>query len=306
MTDTLDTQIRALVTELINSAPQAPSLSELERRENQVAGVPLLPRAQGRLSLRRPVILAALGAVVALGATSAGLTVAGSFGAHKGNTTTRTGSGSHPEQTAFNRHKVVSAVLTADQDEILSETTEFVDPGGQIVNAKRVFVDNTGGNAVYETLSASGSPADALVFSSESVIDIYYAKQVWWPVQGRSGARSPSLQDPESTISGVQSLVSSGQLKVVSRAEINGQAATEVVGEADGLPGSSLTLWVSQATNLPIQAIGTQSDGSQQVTSYLWLARNDQNVALAAPAVPSGFMELSGPPAGEVPTSPLG
>ena len=35
MTDTLDTQIRNLVTELMDSVPQAPSLSELERRETR-------------------------------------------------------------------------------------------------------------------------------------------------------------------------------------------------------------------------------------------------------------------------------
>ena len=91
--------------------------------------------------------------------------------------------GSDSQLTTFDRHKVVSAVLTANQEEILSETTEFVDPSGQIVNAKRVLVDNTGGNAVTETLLPSGSPADALVFHSGSVINIYYAKQVWWIVR---------------------------------------------------------------------------------------------------------------------------
>jgi hypothetical protein len=214
--------------------------------------------------------------------------------------------GSDSQLTTFDRHKVVSAVLTANQEEILSETTEFVDPSGQIVNAKRVLVDNTGGNAVTETLLPSGSPADALVFHSGSVINIYYAKQVWWIVNPAIGAGSLTLQDPESTASGIQSLVASGQLTVASSTELNGQLATELVGQGSPLPGSSLTLWVSQATNLPIQAIGVESDGSKQITSYQWLDRNDRNLPLVTPTPPSGFTQLSGPPPGEVPTSPLG
>jgi len=215
--------------------------------------------------------------------------------------------GSHGQPAAFNRRKVVSAVLTANQDQILSETTEFVDPSGQILNAKRVLVDNTSGNAVSETLSSSGSPADALVFNSGSVTNIDYANQVWWTTNPGIYGGSLTLQDPESTTSGIQSLVSSGQLTVASTsAELNGEPAIELVGQGSPLPGSSLTLWVSQATNLPIQAIGVESDGSKQITSYQWLDRNDQNLALVTPTAPSGFTQLSGPPSGEVPASPLG
>jgi hypothetical protein len=208
--------------------------------------------------------------------------------------------------TEFNRQKVASAVLTADQDEILSQTTEFVDPSGQVVNANRVLVDTTSGDAVSETLSSSGGPADALVFNSGSVTHIDYGKQVWWTTSRGTTPGSLTLQDPESTTSGIQSLVASGQLTVVSTgAELYGQPTTELVGPGV-VPGSSLTLWVSQATNLPIQAIGVQSDGSKQVTSYQWLDRNDQNLALVTPTAPSGFTQLSGPPSGEVPASPLG
>jgi hypothetical protein len=214
---------------------------------------------------------------------------------------------SHGQPTAFSKQKVVSAVLTANQDQILSETTEFVDPSGQILNAKRVLVDNTSGNAVSETLSSSGSPADALVFNSGSVTNIDYANQVWWTTNPGIYGGSLTLQDPESTTSGIQSLVSSGQLTVASTsAELNGEPAIELVGQGSPLPGSSLTLWVSQATNLPIQAIGVESDGSKQITSYQWLDRNDQNLALVTPTAPSGFTQLSGPPSGEVPASPLG
>ena len=214
----------------------------------------------------------------------------------------------HGQLTAFNRQKVVSAVLTANQDEILSQTTEFIDPSGQILNAKRVLVDNTSGNAVSEMLSSSGSLADALVFHSGSVTNIDYANQVWWTVNPSISGGSLTLQDPESTTSGIQSLVSSGQLTVASTStELNGEPATELVGQgASPLPGSSLTLWVNQATNLPIQAIGVQSDGSKQITSYQWLDRNDQSLALVSPLPPSGFKQLSGPPPGAVPASPLG
>jgi hypothetical protein len=233
-----------------------------------------------------------------------GLAATGSFSADGRRVVTNLGS--HDQPTAFNKQKVVSAVLTANQDQILSQTAEFVDPIGQVVNAERVLVDSASGDAVIETLSSSGSPADALVFDAGSVTHIDYAKQVWWTVSRGTTAGSLTFQDPESTASGIQSLVSSGQLAVASTsAELNGQPTTELVGQGV-LPGSSLTLWVSQATNLPIQAIGIQSDGSKQITSYHWLDRNDQNLPLVTPTPPSGFTQLSGPPPGEVPTSPLG
>jgi hypothetical protein len=127
-----------------------------------------------------------------------------------------------------------------------------------------------------------------LVFNDGSVINIYYAKQEWWIV-ATAGAGSPTLQDPEATATDVQSLVTSGQLKVTSTTELNGQPATELVGQGV-LPGSTLTLWVSQATNLPIQAIGTQSDGSKQITTYQWLDRNDQNLSQVTPTAPSGSL----------------
>jgi hypothetical protein len=234
------------------------------------------------------------------------LVATGSFGAHGRRVVTNPGS--QGQLTAFNRQKVVSAVLTANQDEILSQTTEFVDPSGQILNANRVLVDNTSGDAVSETLSSSGGPADALVFNSGSVTHIDYANQVWWTASRGTTTGSLTLQDPESTTAGIQSLVSSGQLTVASTsAELNGQPATELIGQgASPLPGSSLTLWVSQATNLPIQAIGVQSDGSKQITSYQWLDRNEQDLALVTPTAPSEFTQLSGPPPGAVPASPLG
>lgn len=215
-----------------------------------------------------------------------------------------TNSGSKSQLTAFNRQRVASAVLTANEDEILSQSTEFVNTGGLVVNAERVLVDPTSGNAVYETLSSSGSPVEALVFNAGSVINISYAKQDWWTVT-TAGAGTPTLQDPEATATGVQSLVTSGQLRVTSTTELDGQPATELAGQGV-LPGSTLTLWVSQDTNLPIQAVGTQSDGSTQTTTYQWLDRNDQNLSLVTPTVPSGFTHLSGPPPGEVPASPLG
>jgi hypothetical protein len=215
-----------------------------------------------------------------------------------------TNPGSKNQLTTFDRQKVASAVLTANEDKILSQTTEFVSTGGQVLNAVRILVDPTSGKAVYETLSSSGSPAGALVFNDGSVINISYAKQDWWTVT-TAGAGSPTLQDPEATATGVQSLVTSGQLKVTSTTELDGQPATELVGQGV-LPGSTLTLWVSQVTNLPIQAIGTQSDGSKQITTYQWLDRNDQNLRLVTPAPPSGYTHLSGPPPGEVPASPLG
>jgi hypothetical protein len=233
-----------------------------------------------------------------------GLAATGTFNAGGGRVVTN--SGSRDRVTGFNRQKVALAVLTANQDQILSQTTEFVDPSGQVVNGERVLVDTTSGDAVSETLSSTASPVDALVFNAGSVTHIDYAEQVWWTVSRGTTAGSPTLQDPESTTSGIQSLVSSGQLSVAStHAELNGQPATELVGQGV-LPGSSLTLWVSQATNLPIQAIGVESDGSEQMTSYRWLDRNDQNLLLVTPTAPSGFTQLSGPPSGAVPVSPLG
>lgn len=298
--NSLDTKIRSAVLELVDSAPVPVSLPELDQTGATSRHIQLAPRVRFGLDRARSPWVGLAAAAIILMMT--GLAVTGSFSADGRRAVTNPGS--HNQLTAFDRQKVVSAVLTATQDEILSETTEFVNPDGQDVNAVRVLVDPTSGNAVYETLSSSGSPAGALVFSDGSVIHIDYSKQVWWTVT-TAGTGSPTLQDPEATAAGVQSLVTSGQLKVASSTELNGQPATELVGQGV-LPGSTLTLWVSQATNLPIQAIGTQSDGSKQITSYQWLDRNDQNVALVTATVPSGFTQLSGPPPGEVPASPLG
>jgi hypothetical protein len=303
MTNTLDTQIRNLVTELMDAVPQAPSLSELERRETrEVAQVQPFPLTTHRFSLRRPVVLAILGAAVAVGAGMAGLVATGSSDGRGRNGAASAGSRS--QLTSFDRQQVISAVQTANQHQILSQTTKFVSAGGQVVNADRVVVDTTSGDAANEMLSSSGGPSDALVFDDGSVIHIDYSERVWWTVT-TAGAGSPTLLDPEATAAGVQSLVSSGQLKVASSTDVHGEAATELVGQGV-LPGSTLTLWVSQATNLPIQAIGTQSDGSKQITTYQWLERNDLNLSLVTPTVPPGFTHLSGPPAGEVPASPLG
>ena len=66
MTDAVDHQIRLLVTELMESAPQAPSLSELEWRDDQIAAGSnrAMQRARSR---RRPLaLLGGLGAVVAV------------------------------------------------------------------------------------------------------------------------------------------------------------------------------------------------------------------------------------------------
>src|ERR1700679_857898 len=82
MTDALDTQIRILVTELMDAAPQAPSLPEIEWREERGG------EDGGRTSIdrqklhkhRRPF---RLGAAVALAATVvvvAGLLVVGGGG----------------------------------------------------------------------------------------------------------------------------------------------------------------------------------------------------------------------------------
>jgi hypothetical protein len=64
MTDTLDERIRELVTELMESAPQAPSLSELEWRDDRVPAAS--NRAMQRARLRRHplALLGGLGAVV--------------------------------------------------------------------------------------------------------------------------------------------------------------------------------------------------------------------------------------------------
>ena len=121
-----------------------------------------------------------------------------------------------------------------------------------------------------------------------------------------AGAGSPTLQDPEATASGVQSLVTSGHFKVVSTTPLDGQPATELAGQGGPLPGSSLTLWVSESTHLPIQAIGTDSEGSRQITTYQWLDRNSKNLSLVDLSVPPGFTHLSGPPPREAPASPLG
>jgi hypothetical protein len=245
-----------------------------------------------------------LSAAAALILIVTGLAATGAFNAQGGPVVPH--SGSPDRGTAFNREQVVSAVLTADQDQILLQTTEFVDPSGQVVNGERVLVDNTTGDAVSETLSSSGNPTEALVFNAGSVTHIDYATQVWWTGTRGTTPGSLTLQDPEATASGIQSLVSSGQLTVASTStELHGQPTTELVGPGV-LPGSSLTLWVSQATNLPIQAVGVGSDGSKQMTTYQWLARNDHNLALVTPTAPSGFTQLSGPPPTAVPPSPLG
>ena len=303
MTDILDTQIRILIAELMDSAPQAPSLSELEWREGQmVPGMQRFPRVQSGPLSRHSVRLVS-GAVVAVCAATAGLGAAGYFSTAGQTSATKAGSVTRPP--AFERQNVISAVLVANQDEILSQTTEFVNPSGRIFNASRVLVDNAGGNGALEMLSASGGIADALVFNSGAVTHVDYADRVWWTVD-HAAAGSPTLQDPESTASGVHSLVASRQLRVVSTTQLEGRPATELVGPGGPLPGSSLTLWVSESTDLPIQAIGTQSDHSRQVTTYQWLARTPQNLSLVTPTVPSGFLHVSGPPPGEVPASPLG
>jgi hypothetical protein len=298
--NSLDTKIRTAVLELVDSAPVPVSLPELDQTDAASRRIRLAPKVRFGLDRARRSWAGLTAAVIILMVT--GLAVTGSFSADGRRPAASPGSQNQP--AAFDKQKVVSAVLAASQDEILSETTEFVNPDGQDVNAVRVLVDPTSGNAVYETLSSSGSPAGALVFGDGSVIHIDYSKQVWWTVT-TAGAGSPTLQVPEATAAGVQSLVTSGQLKVASSTELNGEPATELVGQGV-LPGSTLTLWVSQTTNLPIQAIGAQSDGSKQVTSYQWLDRNDQNVALETPSPPPGFTQLSGPPPGEVPASPLG
>jgi hypothetical protein len=296
-----DTKMRSAVLELVDSAPVPVSLPELDQNGAPSRRIRRAPKVRfGFDRARSPWVGFAAAVIILIAIALAATGSLSSDGRHA-----LTHPGSEPHMTAFDRQKVVSAVLTANQDEILSQMTQFVNPSGQVVSGKQVLVDSTGGNAVSETLSSSGSPADALVFDAGSVINIDYAKQVWWTVNS-AGAGPPTLQDPEATTSGIQSLVSSGQLKVASSSsDLNGQPATELVGQGV-LPGSSLTLWVSQATDLPIQAIGNQSDGSEQITSYQWLDRNVQNLALVTPAVPSGFTQLSGPPLGEVPASPLG
>lgn len=298
--NSLDTRIRSTVLELVDSAPVPASLPELDQPDAAPQRIRKAPKIRFGLDrIRSPWVGLAATAMILI---VIGLAAAGSLSSDGRQAATRPGSRGQP--TTFVGQKVVSAVLTANQDEILSETTEFVNPEGQVVNAVRALVDPTSGNAVYETLSSSGSPAGALVFSDGSVIQIDYSKQVWWAVT-TAGAGSPTLQDPEATAAGVQSLVTSGLLKVVGSTELNGQPATELVGQGL-LPGSTLTLWVSRATNLPIQAAGIQSDGSKQITSYQWIGRNGQNMALVTPPVPSGFTQLAGPPPGAVPVSPLG
>jgi hypothetical protein len=134
-------------------------------------------------------------------------------------------------------------------------------------------------------------------------IDVSFTDQTWQSSQQSCVDSTPGLNttlgfvDPKThqDISNIKTLVAQGLLQVAGYPTLSGEPTVELKSNTHGL--STLDLWVSASTYLPVQSVTTgpgpnAGQTGSTVNQYSFLDPTPANRANLQVTVPSGFKEV--------------
>lgn len=311
MTDTLDTHIRNLVTELMDSAPQAPSVSEIEQRESRMVNeVRRFPRARHQFYSRRPGVLAAAFASVTAAVLIVTL-IAVSDQHENPSSILHKAFPAQTETVADIDAKSSHAVLLASQTGILQATSSVVGTNGTSGSTTKSWFNLSTNQAVLETVNPDGSPGTVVVQDPSGAVDVIsYKDHAWWTEStfsaGNGQTLIPTIESAQGQMLDLEAALAKGTMQIIARGQqLDGQTTIELGGsELPSALGEHLTIWISESTYLPVQARSVDSLPTSLApsgdlvtdTAYQWVPSTAANLAELTPKIPEGFTRLSGPP----------
>ena len=233
--------------------------------------------------------------------------------------------GQHPGPAVI-RARVVDA-LSGGSDTILY-TRSSIDVPGQPTRTNQEWdypwggqpgqtVRETGSSSVGADLQSEWSlsftipPAAATTGPDSGVacnvsaqrIDVSFTDQTWQSSQQSCVASTPGLNttlgfvDPKThqDTSNIKTLVAQGLLQVAGYPTLSGEPTIELKSNTQGV--STLDLWVSASTYLPVQSVTTgpsptAGQAATQVDQYTFLSPKQTNRANLQVTIPTGFREV--------------
>jgi hypothetical protein len=159
--------------------------------------------------------------------------------------------------------------------------------------------------------SAPTTPPGAACNVSGQRIDVDFTHQTWQTSEQSCVALTPGLDAPSAflnpmthqLVSNIKTLVADGMLHVVGYPDLNGEQAVELNSNTHG--ATTLDLWVSARTYLPLQSVTTGPTGDPnpgktwtEVDQYSFLSPTPANLAHLQVTVPPGFREIVNAPKG--------
>jgi hypothetical protein len=213
------------------------------------------------------------------------------------------------------------AVLAASETGILQATSSIVGSGGATGPTTKSWSDLSNSQAVRETVGPDGSPETVLVQDSSGTVEVIsYKDRAWWIAPSFPGANgqtlSPTIGSVQDQVQDLEAALGKGAMQIVARDQVvDGQSTIELAGsELPSALGEHLTIWINEATYLPVQARSVDSlphslapsGGLETDTTYQWFPPTANNLAQLTPSIPAGFARLSGPPPNPPPTSGVG
>lgn len=211
------------------------------------------------------------------------------------------------------------AVLTASQVGILQATSTITGTSGATGPTTKSWSDLSNRQAVLETVGPDGSPQTVMVQDSSGTVKVIsYEDRAWWTASPFSGANgqtlSPTIGSAQDQVQALETALANGTMQIVAHdQQVDGQTTIELAGsELPSALGYHLTIWINEATYLPVQARSVDSlpnalassGGLETDTTYQWVPPTAANLAQLTPSIPTDFAQLSGPPPQSPPTTP--
>jgi hypothetical protein len=211
------------------------------------------------------------------------------------------------------------AVLEASQTGIVEATSTMVGSGGATGPTTKSWWDLSTSQAVRETVGQDGSPEMVMAQDPSGTVKVIsYKDRAWWTASSFSGANGqtlrPTIGSVQDQVQGLEAALANGTMQIVARDQlVDGQTTIEMAGsELPTALGDHLTIWINEATYLPVRARSVDSlpnslapsGGLESDTAYQWVPQTATNLAQLTPSIPAGFAQLSGPPPQTPPTTP--
>lgn len=150
----------------------------------------------------------------------------------------------------------------------------------------------------------SNVPPGAACDVSAQRLDVDYTNRTWQTSEQSCVALTPGIDanvafvDPKNghLVSNIKTLVSDGFLQVIGYPTVDGQRTIEMTAKTLG--PTTLDLWVSADTYLPVQSVTTAPTGAAEntgttVSQYSFLSPSQSNLANLTVTVPQGFTQTS-------------
>jgi hypothetical protein len=181
--------------------------------------------------------------------------------------------------------------------------------GGAVQNKWSLTFTVPSGGATSN--SAPTTPPGATCNVSGQRIDVDFTDQTWQTSEQSCVALTPGLDAPAAfvdpmthqLISNIKTLVADGLVHVVGYPNLNGEQTVELNSNTPGV--TTLDLWVSARTYLPLQSVTTGPTGDPnpgktwtEVDQYSFLSPTQANLANLQVTVPPGFREIVNAPKG--------